>query len=416
MGAAKMADEAPVFGTVESPLLDIEATGLLEVQGWALTRGGGETAIRVLVDGEPVGGPVTRFLRSDVLSDRPELANDNPTPGFVLYINTVLLTNGPHELVCIAHVGETDMILGQVRFTTTNTSQLDFFKRVTLDPTPEQRRRKLEKVLSILRCPNCEGSLRYATATTLACERCVSELPVRGHAADFSHENRAVPFDAITTETDYDPRVYEVMEETVAGGGLVLEVGSGRRGYWSEHLVTTEIFSYPFIDVINDVEELPFVDEVFQFVCSCAVIEHVPKPWVFASEMQRVTKRGGFLLNTGAFLQPFHAYPNHFFNMTESAMRLIHDEIEVISLRPDSSQHPWFALWSFLNLLAADLGADDRAWLTKLSLEQLFEELNNYVESRPSRLRSINLSEKAMRDLAAGFVIFGRRRGVDDPE
>ena len=408
-----MTEAVPIFGAIESPTASAEVTGLIEVQGWTISRNGTEATIRALVNGEPVGGPVTRFSRSDVLSEHTESADTNPTPGFVLYINTVLLANGHHELVCVAEGDGTEVILGKLGFEVANSSQLDFFKRVTLDPTPEQRKRKLERVLSMFRCPTCTGVLR-PKAETLECDECRVAFPIRGHAVDFCRESRAVPFDAITTETDYDPRVYEVMEEAVASGGMVLEVGSGRRGYWSEHLVTTEIFAYPFIDVVNDVEELPFVDEVFDFVCSCAVIEHVPKPWVFASEMQRVTKRGGALLSSGAFLQPFHAYPNHFFNMTESAMRLIHDEIEVISLKPDTSQHPWFALWSFLNLLAADLNDEDRGWLTQLSVAQLFEELHNYVESRPSRLRSINLSDNAIRNLAAGFVIFGRRRSESD--
>jgi SAM-dependent methyltransferase len=150
-------------------------------------------------------------------------------------------------------------------------------------------------------------------------------------------------------------------------------------------------------------------DDAFSFLFSCAVIEHVRRPWILAKEMHRVLRPGATLLDVGAFMQPFHGFPNHFYTMTESGMRVIHEDLEVLSVRPHASQHPWFALWSFLNILARGLPGVDREWITGISLAELFGELQRHVQGQPTRLGRIELPEDAIRDLAAGFTLRGRK-------
>ena len=60
----------------------------------------------------------------------------------------------------------------------------------------------------------------------------------------------------------------------------------------------------------------PSRTRTFDIVHSQAVFEHVADPFSAAEELLRVTKPGGIVLTEVAFLQPLHAVPYHFFNMT----------------------------------------------------------------------------------------------------
>lgn len=52
-----------------------------------------------------------------------------------------------------------------------------------------------------------------------------------------------------------------------------------------------------------------FKDETFDVVFSHQVIEHIPKPWIAAAEMNRVLKKGGIGIHTTCAYNPRHGYP-----------------------------------------------------------------------------------------------------------
>jgi len=102
--------------------------------------------------------------------------------------------------------------------------------------------------------------------------------------------------------------------------GLVLDVGAGCRPVYFDNVVNYEIVPYDTTDVLGVAEELPFRDGVFDAVISVAVLEHVKDPFRCAAEMVRVLKPGGDLYCEALLLQPFHAYPNHYYNMTQQGL------------------------------------------------------------------------------------------------
>jgi ubiquinone/menaquinone biosynthesis C-methylase UbiE len=61
---------------------------------------------------------------------------------------------------------------------------------------------------------------------------------------------------------------------------------------------------------------LPFRDESMSVVVSQATFEHVRNPFQAAAEIWRVLEPGGRLYVETAFMQPVHAAPFHYFNMT----------------------------------------------------------------------------------------------------
>jgi SAM-dependent methyltransferase len=113
----------------------------------------------------------------------------------------------------------------------------------------------------------------------------------------------------------YSPFIESYLSRT-SPDELVLEIGGGdRRRVLPNHL-NFEYLGFELADVYGDIHALPFKDDTFEVVHSQAVFEHVADPFAAATELLRVTKPGGLVLTEVAFLQPLHAVPYHFFNMT----------------------------------------------------------------------------------------------------
>ena len=207
----------------------------------------------------------------------------------------------------------------------------------------------------------------------------------------------------------YPGPVLSELQKIISTGGLALDVGSGRRSFGFHELVQMEICAYPHTDVINQSENLPFRDGSFDLVFSLAVTEHVRRPWVLASEMQRVVKKGGTIHVDSAFLQPIHGYPSHYFNMTHSALRALFNELEVVSLQPAPYQHPWYSINWILDHALADLPPDQKELLCAMTLEAILAELKRYCTNQSGVFAGISLPQHRIEELAAGFTLIGQK-------
>ncbi|HEX6394493.1 MAG TPA: glycosyltransferase [Acidimicrobiales bacterium] len=97
---------------------------------------------------------------------------------------------------------------------------------------------------------------------------------------------------------------------------LILECGGGDRRSSRPNHLNLEFLPYEGADLRADLHRLPFDDSTFDLVLSQAVFEHLANPRAVAQEMIRVCKPGGLILTEVAFMQPLHAVPYHFYNMT----------------------------------------------------------------------------------------------------
>jgi SAM-dependent methyltransferase len=124
--------------------------------------------------------------------------------------------------------------------------------------------------------------------------------------------------------------------------GLVLDFGSGIQApdRLRPHVVNLDAIHFPYVDVVNTYPDLPFRDATFDCVVSQAVFEHLPDPARSVGEIYRVLKPGGRVLIDTGFLVPLHGDPDHYFNMTGSALRRIMRDFEIGEIGVQPYQNP----------------------------------------------------------------------------
>jgi uncharacterized protein YbaR (Trm112 family) len=131
-------------------------------------------------------------------------------------------------------------------------------------------------------------------------------------------ENRGNPYPA---------RFGEILAG-LASDATVLDLGGGDRRHADDRVLNLEYLPYELVDLYADGLQLPFPDDVFDAVLSQAVLEHVPDPHRAVDEIRRVLKPGGTVYAEFAFMQPLHAVPYHFFNITPHGAELLFRDFE----------------------------------------------------------------------------------------
>ena len=188
--------------------------------------------------------------------------------------------------------------------------------------------------------------------------------------------------------------------------GLILDCGAGLRNDYYDNVVNFEIKPYPSTDVIGMGENLPFKNNSFDAVLSLNVLEHVKDPFACAKEISRVLKPGGKLYCVAAFMQPFHAYPSHYFNMTPEGMNLLfEDQLEIDLRKVLPSGHPIFSLTWYLQSWVRALPEKTAQEFLDLTVRHLIQNpidllCESYVQE---------LSKEATQELAATTAIFATK-------
>jgi SAM-dependent methyltransferase len=118
--------------------------------------------------------------------------------------------------------------------------------------------------------------------------------------------------------------------------GRILNAGSGTRNVFlpnAERIVNIDIQNLEGVDVVGDLERMPFSNEEFDGILNVAVLEHCPHPWKVFLELNRVLKKGGILLCIVPFAQPIHNVPDDYFRFAPSGLKrmLIDNNFEIIS-------------------------------------------------------------------------------------
>jgi SAM-dependent methyltransferase len=118
--------------------------------------------------------------------------------------------------------------------------------------------------------------------------------------------------------------------------GDVLDVGCGQAPYlrfyekFSRSVILADIYELdkttnrPELYVQADATlPLPFHNEQFDCVIATELIEHLPRPHSFLTEVYRILKPGGCLLLSAPFSYPIHEAPRDYFRYTHYGLKFL---------------------------------------------------------------------------------------------
>ena len=114
------------------------------------------------------------------------------------------------------------------------------------------------------------------------------------------------------------PAAHEAFASAVLdqpAGAVCFSIGGGPKMV-HPRLVNLNIRPFANVHVVGTAYQLPIPDNAVDSVYCEAVLEHLEDPRRAVAEMHRVLKAGGQVFAATPFLQPFHAYPDHFQNFT----------------------------------------------------------------------------------------------------
>ncbi|MGC9502967.1 methyltransferase domain-containing protein [Baaleninema sp.] len=282
----------------------------------------------------------------------------------------------------------------------------------------QKKTAKLAKISEILQCPLC-GCDRLEQQETqspiqLHCTRCGGEFHIDPQHYNFLPPSLKEYGSVKTTENvsanAYDPTALELIERF--RDGLILDNGCGLRQTYYDNVVNFEIVNYPTTDVLGIGEKLPFKSNSFDAVFSLAVLEHVKTPVECAREISRVLKPGGILYVVVPFLQPFHGYPDHYYNMTSSGLKnLFNKDLEIIEAGVPLSGVPIWCLTWFLNSYIRGLPEDTARKFKNLKISDLLDNPLNYLKEDFVKELAASTNE----ELASTNYLIARKP-LEDPE
>jgi uncharacterized protein YbaR (Trm112 family)/SAM-dependent methyltransferase len=217
----------------------------------------------------------------------------------------------------------------------------------------------LERLLPLLVCPSCTGSLEH-DAQSLRCLECgkvypiVDGVPVLVHEDSIFHgtelsdspKRQAGPLSAaknlLRRYAYYAPELGVWIDETLfrhlnrsSDNSIILNLGSGRGTFEDKisphiRMINLDVYRSARTHLIADGHFLPFADDSIDGVFSNAVLEHVQKPWVVADEIYRVLRPGGLVFVNVPFLNVIHD-TNDYFRFTDKGLDVIFERFQKLA-------------------------------------------------------------------------------------
>lgn len=265
---------------------------------------------------------------------------------------------------------------------------------------------KLERILPILRCPR--------TGSTLALEgdALVSAMGERYPIVDgkpilvrnIQAFHVTPPGSQVISQNIGE---YALSAEVAAINGFKIHIGSGNVPCRDPNVISIDILPNVNVDMVAEAEYLPFASDSIVWAESGAVFEHLYDPLAAIAEVRRVLAPGGRFYIDTAFMQGYHGFPSHYFNMTPQAVEtfLVDDfQLEQSSIPPSGT--PAIGIENSLRRFIEALPKSERDRLGQLTVADLLSELSD-----PSRRAYFHgeMTEHVRRSLAASSCVIARK-------
>ncbi|RKR10939.1 ubiquinone/menaquinone biosynthesis C-methylase UbiE [Flavobacterium sp. 90] len=128
--------------------------------------------------------------------------------------------------------------------------------------------------------------------------------------------------------------------------GEVLDSGCGSMPYKEIILSNQKVKNYVGLDIESSLDYegvrpdffwdgkiMPFEDASFDVVFSTEVLEHVPNPDEYLTEVKRVLKPGGMFFFTVPFLMSLHEVPHDYYRYTPFSLEMIFKRVGFTSIK-----------------------------------------------------------------------------------
>jgi SAM-dependent methyltransferase len=113
--------------------------------------------------------------------------------------------------------------------------------------------------------------------------------------------------------------------------GVRLFIG-GAGGTVPSGFLNVDFLEIEDVDVVADIQRMPFISGSVAAIDCDAVLEHVPDASAAVAELYRVLRPGGFLHVVVPFCQAFHAYPSDYRRWTIEGLSTLLSEFEVVDV------------------------------------------------------------------------------------
>ena len=125
-----------------------------------------------------------------------------------------------------------------------------------------------------------------------------------------------------------------------------LDLGSSWSPYskYFPNRTSSDVEARDGVDVVADAHALPFKDGEFENILCSEVLEHLHTPEKAISEMYRVLAPGGTLILTTRFMFPMHDVPHDYFRFSETGMKHLFRNFEIIELVPETKNFETLAV------------------------------------------------------------------------
>jgi SAM-dependent methyltransferase len=194
---------------------------------------------------------------------------------------------------------------------------------------------------------------------------------------------------------------HAAFEKLLGSSGVLVSIGGGPTRI-HPRLKNLNILCERGVDVSGTAYQLPFADASLDGIHCEAVLEHLELPEAAVLEMHRVLKPGALVFAATPFLQPYHAYPDHYQNFTLRGHTRLFERAGFTVLDSGTCVGPTFAM---IDLAANYAREFTPGRLPSRALERLVR-----LAGRALRLPDVHLRHhRASEKLASSTFVLARR-------
>lgn len=263
--------------------------------------------------------------------------------------------------------------------------------------------KNIQQMIQILRCPKTGTCLTVEDSSLVSQDGnrypIINGKPIL--VRDPSDINLTPPEQKIISKNH---SIYTVPKSLDSKINYAIHLGCGNVPCEDSRVISIDIIPTDAADIVAESESLPFLDGSIDFVQSGAVFEHVYNPFEAISEVKRVLKEGGTFTIDTAFMQSYHGFPSHYFNMTPQAIETyLADDFNIISSLVPNSGTPIHAIVGLLGRFLKTMSASQRKEVEESTVSEFMNMLNQDRSKENPLIQ--NFSEYDMRAMAASFLI-----------